>query len=104
MFFLPARSRKFKRVVYLEGYWDVFHVGYVDIINDIVKQEVAEMSGEFHTDVFLILGILSSRSCLQSLHEIALHQVGIVNCFETLLFHGTDMCVQRHVGETLCTV
>lgn len=70
-FFLPARSRESKRVLYLESVFDLFHVGYVDILNEIIGKELRESEGRLQSasDIFLILGILYKENSLQSLHE-----------------------------------
>ncbi|CAD7929712.1 unnamed protein product [Amoebophrya sp. A25] len=48
-----------RRVVYIQGYWDLLHVGYLDILEEIRarEQEAAQKRGvEF--DIYLICGIL----------------------------------------------
>lgn len=74
-------------MVYLEGFFDLFHVGYIDLLDKVIEMEVerynsGEVSGTESSndpsnppaqigprDIFLILGILYKSTCLQSLHE-----------------------------------
>lgn len=56
-FFLPSRPRAHKSVVYLEGSFDLFHVGYVDILEELVACEMRRKNLEMSADVFVILGL-----------------------------------------------
>lgn len=61
-FFLPSRPRAHKCVVYLEGTFDLFHVGYVDILEEMVATEMRRKNLQKVGDVFVILGIRSPSS------------------------------------------
>eukprot|EP00392_Amoebophrya_sp_AT5.2_P016436 g16698.t1 len=61
-FFLPNRPRSTcKAVVYLQGCFDLFHVGYLDLLGLVLEAERNRLRLESVREVFLIIGVLHSE-------------------------------------------
>ncbi|CAD7961240.1 unnamed protein product [Amoebophrya sp. A120] len=116
-FFLPNRPRSVcKSVVYLQGCFDLFHVGYLDLLQLILETERKRKNLESVKDVFLIIGVLhhtttsttthnsdvdndgdhhvKTQFCLQSLHERAISMLSL-RCVDDVVLD-----VQNKVDET----
>ncbi|CAD7961374.1 unnamed protein product [Amoebophrya sp. A25] len=62
-FFLPGRPRTMcKSVVYVQGCFDLFHVGYLDLLHLILETERDRKQLQSVQDVFLVVGVLFSYS------------------------------------------
>jgi len=73
-FLHPARSPLGKSIIYVQGVWDIFHVGYVDILMKVREMQVARRGLRFAGDVFVIVGVSGSfcGPALQSSMERAI--------------------------------
>eukprot|EP00928_Gymnodinium_smaydae_P030134 TRINITY_DN22481_c0_g1_i1.p1 TRINITY_DN22481_c0_g1~~TRINITY_DN22481_c0_g1_i1.p1 ORF type:complete len:475 (-),score=61.64 TRINITY_DN22481_c0_g1_i1:80-1504(-) len=79
LFFTP-RSKAGKKVVYLQGYWDLFHIGHLDVLEAVRTESLKWLKNQNQTvnteSIYLVVGVLPSSSdkyqCIQSLHERAM--------------------------------
>ncbi|CAD7924362.1 unnamed protein product [Amoebophrya sp. A120] len=82
-------------VVYVQGYWDLLHVGYLDILEEIYRREAGRT-------VYLICGVNSEDVGLQTEGDLADTACRRrAPCFQTVHERGLALLALRHVSDVV---